>query len=121
VYKRQQLGNRVQHALRAFTPRDQKAITAAAQTFRQNPKLKVEKVLTELKVGEALIFMLEENGRPAVVQRAKIAPPYSQLGAITPDQRKQIIQSSVVFGHYDNVVDRESAFEILQVRAVQKI
>ena len=96
-----QLGNRVQHALRAFTPRDQKAVTAAAQTFRQNPKLNVETVLTQLEVGEALVSMLEENGAPAVVQRAKIVPPRSQVGAITADQRKQIVQSSVVFGHYE--------------------
>jgi DNA helicase HerA-like ATPase len=116
-----QLGNRVQHALRAFTPRDQKAVTAAAQTFRQNPKLKVETVLTELEVGEALVSMLEENGAPAVVQRAKIVPPRSQVGAITPDQRKQIIQSSVVYGHYEKVVDRESAFEKLQTRAGAKV
>ena len=115
-----QLGNRVQHALRAFTPRDQKAVTAAAQTFRQNPKLKVETVLTQLEVGEALVSMLEENGAPAMVERAKIAPPRSQVGAITPDQRKQIIQSSVVYGHYEKVVDRESAFEKLQERAGQK-
>ena len=116
-----QLGNRVQHALRAFTPRDQKAVTAAAQTFRQNPKVKVETVLTELEVGEALVSMLEENGAPAVVQRAKIVPPRSQVGAITPDQRKQIIQSSVVYGHYEKVVDRESAFEKLQARAGAKV
>jgi DNA helicase HerA-like ATPase len=116
-----QLGNRVQHALRAFTPRDQKAVTAAAQTFRQNPKLKVETVLTELEVGEALVSMLEENGAPAVVQRAKIVPPRSQVGAITPDQRKQIIQSSVVYGHYEKMVDRESAFEKLQTRAGAKV
>ena len=115
-----QLGNRVQHALRAFTPRDQKAVTAAAQTFRQNPKLNVETVLTELEVGEALVSMLEENGAPAVVQRARIVPPRSQVGAITPDQRKQIIQSSVVYGHYETMVDRESAFEKLQARAGAK-
>src|SRR6266700_1515038 len=89
-----QLGNRVQHALRAFTPRDQKAVKAAAETFRQNPKLKVETVLTELAVGEALVSMLDENGSPQIVERAKIVPPRSQVGAITPDQRKQIINSS---------------------------
>jgi len=116
-----QLGNRVQHALRAFTPRDQKAVTAAAQTFRQNPKLNVETVLTQLEVGEALVSMLEENGAPAVVQRAKIVPPRSQVGAITADQRKQIVQSSVVFGHYEKMIDRESAFEKLQARATEKI
>src|SRR5947208_7886978 len=88
-----QLGNRVQHALRAFTPRDQKAVSAAAQTFRQNPKLDVEKVLMELAVGEALVSMLDENGTPEVVERAKIVPPRSQVGAITPAQRKQIVGS----------------------------
>ncbi len=116
-----QLGNRVQHALRAFTPRDQKAVTAAAQTFRQNPKLNVETVLTELEVGEALVSMLEESGAPAVVQRAKIVPPRSQIGAITPDQRKQIIESSVIYGHYEKMIDRESAFEKLQARAAGKV
>ena len=116
-----QLGNRVQHALRAFTPRDQKAVSAAAQTFRQNPKLNAEKVLTELAVGEALVSMLDENGSPEVVERAKIVPPRSQVGAITPDQRKQIISSSVLAGHYEKAVDRESAFEKLQARAGQKV
>ena len=89
-----QLGNRVQHALRAFTPRDQKAVSAAAQTFRQNPKLNVETVLTQLGVGEALVSMLDEGGIPTIVERAKIVPPRSQVGAITPEQRKQIISSS---------------------------
>src|SRR3954453_5165404 len=115
-----QLGNRVQHALRAFTPRDQKAVTAAAQTFRKNPKLNAEKVLTELAVGEALVSMLDENGSPEIVERAKIVPPHSQVGAITPDQRKQIIASSVLAGHYEKAVDRESAYEKLQARAGQK-
>ncbi len=115
-----QLGNRVQHALRAFTPRDQKAVTAAATTFRQNPKLNVEKVLTELGVGEALVSMLEEDGKPAVVERAKIVPPRSQVGAITSDQRKQIVSSSAIAGHYEKAVDRESAYEKLQARAVEK-
>jgi DNA helicase HerA-like ATPase len=115
-----QLGNRVQHALRAFTPRDQKAVTAAAQTFRQNPKLKVEKILTELGVGEALVSMLDEEGKPTIVDRAKILPPRSQVGAITPEQRKQIIQSSSIAGHYEKTVDRESAYEKLQARAGDK-
>ncbi|MBA3356380.1 MAG: DUF853 family protein, partial [Pyrinomonadaceae bacterium] len=96
-----QLGNRVQHALRAFTPRDQKAVHAAAQTFRQNPKLNVESVLTELGVGEALVSMLEEDGKPGIVERAKIVPPRSQLGAITAEQREGIMKTSVVFGHYE--------------------
>jgi DNA helicase HerA-like ATPase len=116
-----QLGNRVQHALRAFTPRDQKAVKAAATTFRQNPKINVETVITELAVGEALVSMLEEDGKPAIVDRAKIVPPRSQLGAITSEQRKQIIGSSAVAGHYEKAVDRESAFEKLQARASQKV
>jgi DNA helicase HerA-like ATPase len=116
-----QLGNRVQHALRAFTPRDQKAVKAAAETFRQNPKLKVETVLTQLAVGEALVSMLDENGSPQIVERAKIVPPRSQVGAIAPDQRKQIINSSVLAGHYEKAIDRESAYEILQARAGEKV
>jgi len=116
-----QLGNRAQHALRAFTPRDQKAVKAAAETFRQNPKLKVEAVLTQLAVGEALVSMLDENGSPQIVERAKIVPPRSQIGAITPDQRKEIIASSIIAGHYEKVIDRESAFEMLQARAEQKV
>ncbi|MFL6531236.1 MAG: helicase HerA-like domain-containing protein [Chthoniobacterales bacterium] len=115
-----QLGNRVQHALRAFTPRDQKAVQAAAQTFRQNPKLKVEAVLTELGVGEALVSMLDDEGKPTVVERAKIIPPRSQIGPITPEQRKQIMSSSAVAGHYEQTVDRESAYEKLQGRAELK-
>src|SRR3982750_122477 len=112
-----QLGNRVQHALRAFTPRDQKAVKAAAETFRQNPKLKTETVLTELAVGEALVSMLDEDGSPEVVEGAKVVPPRGHVGAITPDQRKQIINSSIIFGHYEDAVDRESAYEKLQARA----
>src|SRR5213076_2945987 len=116
-----QLGNRVQRALRAFTPRDQKAVQAAAETFRQNPKLKTQEVLTQLAVGEALVSMLDENGTPEIVERARIVPPRSQVGAITPDQRKQIISSSILAGHYDKAIDRESAFEKLQARAGQKV
>jgi DNA helicase HerA-like ATPase len=115
-----QLGNRVQHALRAFTPRDQKAVSAAAQTFRQNPKLNVETVITELGVGEALVSMLDGEGKPGIVDRAKIIPPRSQVGAITPEQRKQIIEASIVAGHYEKAVDRESAHEKLQARAKEK-
>ncbi|MGB9475368.1 MAG: helicase HerA-like domain-containing protein [Candidatus Udaeobacter sp.] len=115
-----QLGNRVQHALRAFTPRDQKAVKAAAETFRQNPKLKAETVLSQLAVGEALVSMLDENGSPEIVERAKIVPPRSQVGAITADQRKEIIASSIVSGHYEKAIDRESAYEILQSRAGEK-
>jgi DNA helicase HerA-like ATPase len=115
-----QLGNRVQHALRAFTPRDQKAVKAAAETFRQNPELKAETVLTQLEVGEALVSMLDENGSPQIVERAKIVPPRSQVGAITADQRQQIMSSSVLAGHYERAVDRESAYEKLQARAGEK-
>ena len=115
-----QLGNRMQHALRAFTPRDQKAVKAAADTFRQNPKLKVETVLTQLAVGEALVSMLDENGSPQIVERAKIVPPRSQVGAISADERKEIIASSMVAGHYEKAIDRESAYEKLQARAGQK-
>jgi uncharacterized protein len=116
-----QLGNRVQHALRAFTPRDLKAVKAAAQTFRQNPKLKIESVLTELAVGEALVSMLDENGSPEIVKRVKIVPPRSQLGAITADQRKEIVASSTVVGRYEATIDRESAYEKLKARAEEKV
>jgi DNA helicase HerA-like ATPase len=116
-----QLGNRVQHALRAFTPSDQKAVRAAADTFRTNPKIDVQKAITELSVGEALISFLDENGSPGIVDRALVCPPHSQIGPITPDQRRQLIQSSVVAGVYENAVDRESAFEILKARAGQPL
>jgi hypothetical protein len=115
-----QLGNRVQHALRAFTPRDQKAVSAAAQTFRQNPKLQVATVLTELAVGEALVSMLDSEGKPGIVERAKIVPPRSQIGPIPPDQRKQILGSSTIAGHYEKIVDRDSAYEILQQRGKEQ-
>ncbi len=116
-----QMGNRVQHALRAFTPRDQKAVQAAAQTFRQNPKLDTVAVLQQLGVGEALVSMLDESGTPGIVQRAKIVPPRSQIGAITPEQRQQIISSSILAGHYEKTIDRESAYEKLQARAGEKM
>jgi DNA helicase HerA-like ATPase len=109
-----QLGNRVQHALRAFSPRDQKAVKAAAQTFRANPKLNVEIVITEMGVGEALVSFLDEKGIPGMVERAMVCPPHSQIGPITPEQRAAIIQSSVVAGVYETVVDRESAYEKLK-------
>ena len=112
-----QLGNRVQHALRAFTPRDQKAVNSAAQTFRTNPKLKVETVITELGVGEALVSFLDEKGTPCIVERAFILPPHSQIGPITPEQRKQLMASSLVAGTYEQTVDRESAYELLKGRA----
>ncbi len=109
-----QLGNRVQHALRAFSPRDQKAVKAAAQTFRSNPKLDVEEVITQLGVGEALVSFLDEKGIPGVVERAMIYPPHSQIGPITPEQREVIIRSSVIAGVYEQTVDRESAYERLK-------
>ncbi|NYF89130.1 DUF853 domain-containing protein [Tunturiibacter empetritectus] len=113
-----QLGNRVQHALRAFSPRDQKAVKAAAQTFRANPKLNVEAVITEMGVGEALVSFLDEKGIPGIVERAMIMPPHSQIGPITPEQRAAIIKNSVVAGVYETVVDRESAYERLKGKAV---
>ncbi|MEO6024080.1 MAG: helicase HerA-like domain-containing protein, partial [Burkholderiales bacterium] len=112
-----QLGNRIQHALRAFTPRDQKNVKAAAETFRANPKVNVEQAITELAVGEALVSFLDEKGRPTVVERAFILPPSSQIGPITPAQRSELIKSSLVAGQYEKVVDRESAYEKLKARA----
>ncbi|MEW6510679.1 MAG: helicase HerA-like domain-containing protein [Bacteroidota bacterium] len=115
-----QLGNRVQHALRAFTPRDQKAVAAAAQTFRTNPRLKVEKAITELGVGEALVSFLGADGTPGIVERAWVCPPHSQIGPIAPDQRKTIMRGSLVAGHYESVVDRESAYEKLSARVPER-
>ena len=112
-----QMGNRVQHALRAFTPRDQKAVKAAADTFRPNPKLNTAQIITELGKGEALVSFLEGNGVPALVDRALIRPPAARLGVITPEERKAVIQASPVRGKYENAVDSESAYEILQARA----
>ncbi|HTT25070.1 MAG TPA: helicase HerA-like domain-containing protein [Candidatus Sulfotelmatobacter sp.] len=112
-----QLGNRAQHTLRAFTPRDQKAVKAAADTFRPNPKLNTAEVITQLAVGEALISFLDESGTPAPVERGFVVPPSSRVGAITPQERQQVIQSSVLFGHYEKSVDRESAYERLKGRA----
>jgi uncharacterized protein len=112
-----QLGNRVQHALRAFTPRDQKAVRAAAETFRTNPKLKIENVITELGVGEALVSLLDEKGSPTVVERALICPPQSQIGPIDAAERKSILSASPVRGQYEKTLDRESAYEILKARA----
>jgi len=111
-----QLGNRVQHALRAFTPRDQKAVAAAAQTFRPNPKLDTAKVITELGKGEALVSFLEGNGTPAMVERVMIRPPTGRMGPITPEERKAIMSKSPVKGKYDTTVDAESAYEMLQKR-----
>ena len=111
-----QLGNRVQHALRAYTPRDQKAVKVSAETFRVNPAFDTATVITELGVGEALVSFLDAKGIPSMVERAKILPPEGQAGAITPDERQQIMRTSMVFGKYDKMVDRESAFEILSER-----
>ena len=111
-----QLGHRVQHALRAFTPRDQKAVATAASTMRPNPQLNLEQVITELGVGEALISFLDAQGRPGVTQRAFVAPPASFIGPLTPEQRQACLQSSLVAGVYEKPVDRESAFERLQQR-----
>ncbi len=108
-----QLGNRVQHALRAYTPQDQKAVRVAADTFRANPAFKTYDTLLELGTGEALVSFLDEKGTPAVVERAKILFPLSQIGAITEDQRAELINRSRLFGRYDNPIDRESAYEIL--------
>ncbi len=112
-----QLGNRVQHALRAFTPRDQKAVKAAASTMRANPGLDIETAITELAVGEALVSLLDDKGRPSITQRVFILPPGSQIGPITPAQRQALMEQSLVAGVYDKAIDRESAFERLKARA----
>lgn len=111
-----QLGNRVQHALRAFTPRDQKAVNTIAETMRSNPALNVRRAILELSVGEALISFLDHDGSPGITERAFILPPLSQIGPITADERKQLMQSSIVTGVYEQGIDRESAFELLQAR-----
>ena len=113
-----QLGNRVQHALRAFTPRDQKAVQSAASTMRANPKLDVQTAITELGVGEALISFLDDKGRPSITERVFVLPPGSRIGPINADERKALQASSLVAGVYDKTVDRESAFEKLKGRAV---
>ena len=112
-----QLGNRVQHALRAYTARDKKAIRAAAGTFRPNPALDTEQILTELGVGEALVSFLDAKGRPEVVERAIVRPPFSRMGPVTPEERKETITASPINGHYEETIDRESAYEKLQARA----
>ena len=114
-----QLGNRVQHALRAFTPRDQKAVKAAATTFRQNPAIDVEAAILELGVGEALVSLLDEKGTPGIVRRALIVPPHSRLGSITPEERRRVMQSSIIAGVYDQDIDRESAYEMIRERRAQ--
>jgi len=115
-----QLGNRVQHALRAFTPRDQKAVKSAAETMRPNPKLKVGQAITELGVGEALVSLLDEKGRPNMTERAFIVPPGSQLGPLTEAERKAAIAASPVAGHYEKTIDRESAYEKLKGRTAAR-
>jgi len=115
-----QLGNRIQHALRAFTPRDQKAVRAAAQTFRQNPDFDTEKAITQLGVGEALVSTLDAKGAPTMVQRTLIRPPSSRMGPVDDDVRKKMTKNSPVYGLYDEPIDRESAYEILEKRAEQR-
>ena len=112
-----QLGNRVQHALRAFTPKDQKAVKTAAETFRENPSFKTADAIMELGTGEALVSFLDEKGAPSMVERAKILFPLSQIGAVTEGQRGQIMNQSRLYGKYDKVIDRESAFEVLMEEA----
>jgi uncharacterized protein len=116
-----QLGNRVQHALRAFTPRDQKAVKAAAETMRQNPNLDIETAITELAVGEALVSFLDDKGRPSVTERVYVLPPGSQIGPITAEQRKALVANSIVAGAYEKTIDRESAYEKLKGRTSDKM
>lgn len=115
-----QLGNRIQHALRAFTPRDQKAVRAAAQTFRANPDLDIETVITQVGVGEALVSFLDEKGTPGITERAFILPPCSQIGMITAEQRAELLKTSLLAGVYEAAVDRESAYEMLKAQAEDK-
>jgi hypothetical protein len=112
-----QLGNRIQHALRSFTPRDQKAVRAAAQTFRSNPHLDTEKAITEMGVGEALVSMLEDKGTPGIVERTLICPPTSRIGPVSDSERATLLKNSPLAGRYDTVVDRQSAHEKLQARS----
>jgi DNA helicase HerA-like ATPase len=115
-----QLGNRVQHALRAFTPRDQKAVKTAAETFRANPGLDTAKVITELAVGEALVSVLDAKGAPTPVERAFVCPPRSRLAPLSPEERSEIIKGSILFGHYEKTIDRESAYEKLKKRTAEE-
>jgi len=116
-----QLGNRVQHALRAYTPKDQKAVKTAADTFRANPEFKTDEAIMNLETGEALVSFLDEKGAPSIVQRAKILFPLSQIGAVTDGQRLDIIKQSRIYGKYDTAVDRESAFEVLMAEAERQL
>lgn len=115
-----QLGNRVQHALRAFTPKDQKAVKVAAQTFRQNPHINTEKVIVELGVGEALVSFLDELGTPSLVEKVHIVPPVSKIGAISEQEREAIIKKSPIYGTYEKTVDRESAYEIITKKTQER-
>ena len=115
-----QLGNRVQHALRAYTPKDQKAIKAAAETFRPNPKFDVEQAITELGTGEALISFLDEKGRPSIVEKAFVLPPYSLIGPAAEATKRRIMNQSIMQGRYERTVDRESAYELLQQKATRQ-
>ncbi len=114
-----QLGNRVQHALRAFTPKDQKGVRSAAETFRQNPAINVETAITELGVGEALLSFLDDKGTPTIVERAFVIPPHSHIGPVDPSQRQALLANSLVAGQYEKVVDRESAYEMLKAKSEQ--
>ena len=116
-----QLGNRVQHALRAYTPKDQKAVKTAADTFRANPEFKTDEAIMNLETGEALVSFLDENGAPNMVERAKILFPLSQIGAVTEGQRLDIIKQSRIYGKYDTPIDRESAFEVLMADAERQL
>jgi DNA helicase HerA-like ATPase len=116
-----QLGNRVQHALRAYTPREQKSVKAAAEAFRPNPKIKTERVITELGKGEALVSFLEGNGVPAMVDRCMVRPPSARVGPVSPDERRAVMAKSPLKGKYDTVVDPESAWEMLQKRAAEAV
>ena len=116
-----QLGNRVQHALRAYTPRDQKAVRTTAETMRPNPAIDIERAITELATGEALVSFLDEKGRPGITQRVFVIPPGSQIGPITPEQRQTLLSCSLVAGTYEKMVDRESAYEKLQQRGSAEI
>ena len=111
-----QLGNRVQHALRAFTPADQKAVKTAAQTFRPNPAIDTATAITELAIGEALVSTLDDQGSPTPVERALIVPPSSRIGPLSPEERSSMVQRSPLKGVYDELIDRESAFELLKAR-----
>jgi DNA helicase HerA-like ATPase len=116
-----QLSHRVQHALRAFTPQDQRAVKAAAETFAANPAVDVEAAITQLAVGEALVSFLDAAGRPTPVERAFVLPPHSQIGPLSPDQRQAVLRQSRLFGRYEQLLDRESAFEKLKARADQAL